>query len=56
MKDPIVEEVRRIRKEIETENCNDWDTIEKYIIEKQARRPSQPVAYRPQKLPDRDVV
>ena len=33
---PIIEEVRRIRNEIESENHNDWDTIEEYLSEKQA--------------------
>jgi len=56
MKDPIVEEVRRIRKEIESENHNDWDTIEKYLCEKQARRPSLPLTYSPNKLPNRGVA
>ena len=56
MKDPIIEEVRRIRKEIESENNNDWNTIEKYLKENQAKRPKRPVVYSPKKLPDRGVA
>ena len=56
MTDPIIEEVRRIRKEIESENHNDWNTIEKYLLEKQTKRPKRQVTYQPQKLPGRGVT
>ncbi|MCH8311319.1 MAG: hypothetical protein IIB17_12610 [Chloroflexi bacterium] len=56
MTNPIIEEVRRIRKVIESENNNDWDTIEEYLSEKQAERTTRPVTYKPQKLPDRGVA
>ena len=56
MKDPIVEEVRRTRKEIESENNNDWDTLEKYFVEKQAERAKPPVTHSPQQLPGRGVA
>lgn len=51
MTNPIIEEVRRIRKEIESENHNDWDIIEKYLSEKQAERTTRPVTYKPQNTP-----
>ena len=56
MTDPIIEEVRRIRKEIESENQNDWDAIEEYFCEKQAKRATRPVVYSPKKFPDRGVA
>ena len=56
MTDPIIEEVRRIRKEIELENHNDWNEIEKYLIEKQTKRPNRQVVFKPKKLPDRGVA
>lgn len=56
MKDPIIEEVRRIRKEIESQNNNDWDKLEAYFVEKQVKRTEPPVTYNPQRLPDRGVA
>ncbi|MFC1766730.1 hypothetical protein ACFL6U_32225 [Planctomycetota bacterium] len=56
MKDPIIDEVRRVRKEIESQNNNDWETIEKYFSEKQSKAQTPPVIYSPQKLPDRGVA
>ena len=56
MKDPIIEEVRRVRKKIESENSNDWNTIEKYLKENQSKRPKRPVVCSPRKLPDRGVA
>jgi len=32
MKDPIVEEVRRVRKKIEAEHGNDWDCLPRHLI------------------------
>jgi len=37
MRDKIVDEVRKIRKEIELENQSDWFQIEKYLLELQQR-------------------
>ena len=31
MKDAVVDEVRRIRKQIEAEHGNDWDGLEAYL-------------------------
>ena len=56
MKGPIIEEVRRMRKEIESENNNDWKTLEKYLKENQLKRAKRPVVYSPKKLPDRSVA
>lgn len=35
MKDKIVIEVRKIRKQIESEKGDDWNTLSKYYVEKQ---------------------
>jgi hypothetical protein len=56
MKDPIIQEVRRIRKQIEEENHNDWQSLDRYFRTKQKERKIQPVAYKPKKLPDRGVA
>ena len=32
MEDTIVAEVRAIREKIESENGNDWDQLEKYLL------------------------
>ena len=49
--DPIIEEVRRIRKEIEAEHGNDWEALERYFTEKQNATPEKTVVYEPKKLP-----
>ena len=51
--DPIIEEVRRTRKEIEAEHGNDWEALERYFTEKQESSPEKKAAYKPKKLPGR---
>lgn len=53
MKDPIVEEVRRVRKKIEADHGNDWDGLARHLIEKQNASASKVVSYPPKRLPDR---
>jgi len=56
MKDPIIEEVRRIRKQIEADHENDWDSLVRHLIERQKASSAKLVSYQPRKLPDRDVA
>lgn len=56
MKDPIVEEVRRVRKKIEADHGNDWDALERHFIEKQKTSSAKVVSYPPKKLPDRGAA
>jgi hypothetical protein len=49
--DPIIDEVRRVRKEIEAEHGNDWQALERYFMDKQESSPEKKVAYKPKKLP-----
>jgi len=56
MKDPIVDEVRRIRKQIESEHNNDWDALVRYLLEKQSASPAKSASYQPRKLPDRGAA
>ena len=56
MKDPIVEEVRRVRKKIEAEHGDDWESLARHLIERQDAASAKVVAYAPKKLPDRDVA
>jgi hypothetical protein len=51
MSDPILEEVRRTRKEIEAEHGNDWKALERYFVAKQNSAPVKKVIYKPKKLP-----
>ncbi|MBN1507860.1 MAG: hypothetical protein JW955_13500 [Sedimentisphaerales bacterium] len=51
MSDPIIEEVRRIRKEIEAEHDNDWKALERYFVKKQNIAPEKKVVYKPRRLP-----
>lgn len=51
--DPIIEEVRRTRKEIEAEHGDDWKALERYFMDKQKSSPEKQAAYRPKKLPHR---
>lgn len=53
MKDPIVEEVRRVRKKIEAEHGNDWDAIARHLIEKQKTSSVKVVSYPAKELTDR---
>jgi hypothetical protein len=54
MTDPIIEEVRRARKEIEAEHGNDWKALERYFMDKQESSPEKKVAYKPKRLPERE--
>lgn len=54
--DPIIEEVRRIRKEIEAEHGNDWEALERRFTAKQESSPEKKVAYRPRKLPEQRTL
>ncbi len=49
--DPIIDEVRRTRKEIEAEHGNDWKALERYFTDKQKSSPEKKAAYEPKKLP-----
>ena len=56
MIDPIVDEVRCVRKMIEAEQGDDWDRLFRHLIEKQKTQHGKVVSYPPKKLPDRDVA
>ena len=56
MKDRIVDEVRNIRKAIEDENGNDWDQLEKYLLETQVRHKTKLYRGVPKSLPKRLVI
>ena len=49
--DPIIEEVRRTRKEIEAEHNNDWKELERYFMDKQNSAPEKTATYKPKRLP-----
>ena len=49
--DPIIEEVRRVRKEIEAEHGNDWKALERHFMKEQEESPAKKAAYQPKKLP-----
>ncbi len=51
--DPIIQEVRRTRKEIEAEHGNDWKALERYFMQKQEAAPEKKASYRPKRLPTR---
>ena len=53
MKDPIVEQVRQVRKKIEADHGNDWDRLTRYLIERQKASSAKVVSYPPKKLADR---
>ncbi len=54
--DPIIEEVRRVRKEIEAEHGNDWAALERYFTDKQKSSSEKKAAYKPKKLPGRKTL
>jgi hypothetical protein len=54
--DPIIDEVRRTRKEIEAEHGNDWKALERYFTDKQKSSPEKKAAYEPKKLPDQRTL
>lgn len=56
MKDKIIDEVRKVRKEIESESKYDWIQIEKSFREMQNRHKSKLYSGTPKSLPARDVV
>lgn len=56
MKDPIIEEVRRVRKKIEADHGNDWEVLARHLIERQKASSTHIVSYPPKKLPDRGVA
>jgi hypothetical protein len=51
--DPIIEEVRRTRKEIKAEHGNNWKALERYFMQKQEAAPEKKAGYRPKRLPPR---
>lgn len=56
MKDPIVAKVREIRREIETENKDNWEQLENYFKGKQKRHKKKLYKGTPKPLPVRNVV
>ncbi|MCH8125863.1 hypothetical protein IIC38_07875 [candidate division KSB1 bacterium] len=56
MKDKIVDEVRKIRKEIESENNDNWDQLLTYFEERQKRHKNKLYKGAPKSLPKRDVA
>jgi len=56
MKDPIIEEVRRVRKKIEADYGNDWDRLIRHLIERQKAQSAKVVSYPRKRLPNRDVA
>jgi len=56
MKDPIIEEVRRVRQKIEADHGNDWDRLVRHLVERQDAQTSKVVSYPRKKLPGRDVA
>ena len=56
MKDPIVEEVRRVRKKIEADHGDNWDSLARHLIERQNASSAKVVSYPPKRLPDRGVA
>jgi hypothetical protein len=56
MKDPIIEEVRRVRKKTEADHGNDWDSLIRHLIKKQNASCTKVVSYPRKKLPDRNVT
>ena len=56
MEDLIVAEVRDIRKKIESENGNDWDKLEKYLLKNQKRHKDKLYSGFPKSLPKQVVV
>jgi hypothetical protein len=56
MKDPIIDEIRRVRKKIEADHGNDWDSLVRYLVKKQNASSAKVVSYPRKKLPDRNVA
>lgn len=56
MKDKIVDEVRKVRKEIELENESDWVQIERHLLELQKHHKTKLYKGNPKSLPIRNVA
>jgi hypothetical protein len=56
MKDPIVDEVRDIRKKIEVENGNNWDQLEKYLLKIQQNHKDKLYTGFPNSIPKKVTV
>ncbi len=54
--DPIIAELRRVRREIEAEHGGDWDALERYFVDKQGKAAEKQVAFKPKKLPQRKAM
>lgn len=50
MKDEIVEEVRKIRKEIEKKHAKNWKDLESYFLKKQKAHKKRLYSGQPQRL------
>jgi hypothetical protein len=56
MKDPIIDEVRRVRKKIETDHGDNWDSLVRHLIKRQEASGVEVVSYEHKKRPERDVA
>jgi hypothetical protein len=56
VKDPIIDEVRRVRKKIEADHGDNWDSLVRHLIERQKASAVKVVSYERRKLPERDVA
>jgi len=56
MKTPIIDEVRRVRKKIEVDHGNNWDSLVRCLIKRQKTSSAKVAAHQRKKLPDRNVV
>lgn len=55
MKDPIIDEVRRVRKKIEADHGNNWDSLVRHLLKRQNASSATVVSYPRKNLPDRNV-
>lgn len=56
MRDKLVDEIRKIRKEIESENGNDWNKLKNYFNKIQNRHKDKLYRGAPKSLSKRDVA
>ncbi|MBM3333851.1 hypothetical protein FJY63_04245 [Candidatus Sumerlaeota bacterium] len=56
MEDPIVEEIRSIRRQIEEEHGNDMDRLLEHVYEEQRKHPERFVRRKPRPLVRQTVV
>ena len=56
MKDKIVSDVRKIRKEIDEENGGDWNKIEKDLLERQSKHNVKIYRGKPKPLPVQHLI